>query len=41
MTTTLSGSENLLLGGAAVALMLVCSVLAQLVAYGRRPGPWS
>ncbi|WP_326619663.1 MFS transporter [Streptomyces decoyicus] len=33
--TTLSGSENLFLGGAAVALMLVCSVLAQLVAYGR------
>ncbi len=33
--TTLSGSRNLLLGGAAVALMLVCSVLAQLVAYGR------
>ncbi|POX38762.1 MFS transporter [Streptomyces sp. Ru73] len=33
--TTLSGSKNLLLGGAAVALMLACSVLAQLVAYGR------
>ncbi|MFD8549408.1 MFS transporter [Streptomyces sp. NPDC059649] len=32
---TLSGSKNLLLGGAAVALMLVCSVVAQLVAYGR------
>ncbi|MEV6796602.1 MFS transporter [Streptomyces sp. NPDC051320] len=32
---TLSGSENLLLGGAAVALMLVCSVLAQLVSYGK------
>lgn len=31
----LSGSRNLLLGGAAVALMLVCSALAQLLAYGR------
>jgi predicted MFS family arabinose efflux permease len=30
----LSGSENLLLGGAAVALMLVCSAVAQLVGYG-------
>lgn len=32
---TLSGSKNLLLGGAAVALMLVCSALAQLLGYGR------
>ncbi|MCX5345978.1 MFS transporter [Streptomyces atratus] len=32
---TLSGSKNLLLGGAAVALMLACSVIAQLVGYGR------
>ncbi|MEV4758696.1 MFS transporter [Micromonospora sp. NPDC049559] len=32
---TLSGSGNLLLGGAAVALMLTCSALAQLVGYGR------
>ncbi|MGW8398729.1 MFS transporter [Streptomyces lydicus] len=32
---TLSGSTNLLLGGAAVALMLICSALAQLRAYGR------
>lgn len=32
---TLSGSTNLLLGGAAVALMLVCSALAQLLGYGR------
>ncbi|GHE14570.1 MFS transporter [Streptomyces alanosinicus] len=32
---TLSGSTNLLLGGAAVALMLGCSALAQLLGYGR------
>jgi predicted MFS family arabinose efflux permease len=32
---TLSGSTNLLLGGAAVALLLACSALAQLVGYGR------
>ena len=32
----LSGSKNLLLGGAAVALMLVCSALAQLAGY-RKP----
>lgn len=32
----LSGSNNLLLGGAAVALMLACSALAQLAGY-RRP----
>ncbi|MEU7261127.1 MFS transporter [Streptomyces rimosus] len=32
---TLSGSGNLLLGGAAVALMLACSALAQLIGYGR------
>lgn len=32
---TLSASKNLLLGGAAVALMLVCSALAQLLGYGR------
>ncbi|MEV5576429.1 MFS transporter [Spirillospora sp. NPDC052269] len=31
----LSGSTNLLLGGAAVALMLACSAAAQLVGYGR------
>ncbi|GLY87070.1 MFS transporter [Actinoallomurus iriomotensis] len=31
----LSGSGNLLLGGAAVALMLACSALAQLTGYGR------
>ncbi len=31
----LSGSKNLLLGGAAVALMLACSALAQLVGYRR------
>jgi predicted MFS family arabinose efflux permease len=31
----LAGSKNLLLGGAAVALMLACSALAQLVGYGR------
>jgi predicted MFS family arabinose efflux permease len=34
-TAVLSGSTNLLLGGAAVALMLLCSVLAQLAGYGR------
>jgi predicted MFS family arabinose efflux permease len=34
--TTLSGSKNLLLGGAAVALMLLCSALAQLLGYGKR-----
>ncbi|HET6295251.1 MAG TPA: MFS transporter [Kribbella sp.] len=33
---SLSGSRNLLLGGAAVALMLACSALAQLAGY-RRP----
>lgn len=33
----LAGSANLLLGGGAVALMLACSVIAQLVSYGR-PG---
>jgi MFS family permease len=33
---TLSGSDNLFLGGAAVALMLLCSALAQLLGYGRR-----
>ncbi|WP_131741783.1 MFS transporter [Actinomadura roseirufa] len=33
--STLSGSGNLLLGGAAVALMLLCSALAQLAGYGR------
>jgi hypothetical protein len=33
---TLSGSENLLLAGAAVAMLLVCSAIAQLVGYGRR-----
>ncbi|SDI29575.1 MFS transporter [Nonomuraea jiangxiensis] len=33
--TTLSGSTNLFLGGAAVALMLACSALAQLAGYGR------
>ncbi|RJL35699.1 MFS transporter [Bailinhaonella thermotolerans] len=32
---TLSGSANLLLGGAAVALTLGCSALAQLLVYGR------
>ncbi|WP_051579761.1 MFS transporter [Pseudonocardia acaciae] len=32
---TLSGSSNLLLGGAAVGLMLACSALAQLAGYGR------
>jgi predicted MFS family arabinose efflux permease len=32
----LSGSKNLLFGGAAVALMLICSALAQLAGY-RRP----
>ncbi|WP_055499853.1 MFS transporter [Streptomyces albus] len=32
---TLSGSTNLLLGGATVALMLACSVCAQLAGYGR------
>jgi predicted MFS family arabinose efflux permease len=32
---TLSGSRNLLLGGAAVALLLVCSALAQLAGHGR------
>jgi MFS family permease len=31
----LSGSKNLLLGGAAVALMLACSALAQLAGYRR------
>ncbi|GCD96968.1 hypothetical protein [Embleya hyalina] len=39
-TATLSGSTNLLLGGAAVALVLVCSALAQLAGHGkpaRRP----
>jgi MFS family permease len=33
---TLSGSENLLLAGAAVAILLVFSAVAQLVGYGRR-----
>ncbi|GAB3301060.1 MFS transporter [Epidermidibacterium keratini] len=33
--TLLSGSTNLLLGGALVALMLLCSVLAQICGYGR------
>jgi MFS family permease len=33
---TLSGSKNLLLGGAAVALMLLCAALAQLAGY-RKP----
>ena len=33
---TLSGSKNLLVGGAAVALMLLCSALAQLLGYGKR-----
>jgi MFS family permease len=33
---TLSGSKNLLLGGAAVALMLLCAALAQLAGY-RQP----
>lgn len=32
---TLSGSRNLFLSGAAVALMLLCSALAQLAGYGR------
>jgi MFS family permease len=32
---TLSGSKNLFLGGAAVALMLACSATAQLLGYGR------
>jgi MFS family permease len=32
---SLSGSTNLLLGGAAVALLLACSVLAQLAGFGR------
>ncbi|MFG1694213.1 MFS transporter [Nonomuraea sp. NPDC049309] len=32
---TLSGSGNLFLSGAAVALMLLCSALAQLAGYGR------
>ena len=32
---TLSGSKNLLLGGAAVALMLACSATAQVLGYGR------
>ena len=32
---TLSGSKNLLLGGAAVALMLACSAIAQVLGYGR------
>ncbi|BCK67529.1 putative multi-drug efflux transporter [Streptomyces libani subsp. rufus] len=32
---TLANSQNLLLGGATVALMLACSVLAQLVGYGK------
>lgn len=31
----LSDSKNLLVGGAAVALMLACSALAQLIGYGR------
>ena len=31
----LSGSNNLFLGGAAAALMLLCSALAQLVGYGK------
>jgi hypothetical protein len=31
----LSGSKNLLLGGGTVALLLVCSALAQLACYGR------
>ncbi|MFI9051980.1 MFS transporter [Streptomyces sp. NPDC053427] len=34
--TTLSGSKNLLLGSAAVGLMLLCSALAQLAGYGKR-----
>ncbi|MCC9306453.1 MFS transporter [Kitasatospora sp. RB6PN24] len=32
---TLSGSRNLLLGGAAVALLLACSAITQLLCYGR------
>ena len=32
---TLSGSKKLLLGGVAVALILLCSALAQLIGYGR------
>ncbi|MEV4566069.1 MFS transporter [Nonomuraea sp. NPDC049419] len=32
---TLSGSHNLAVSGAAVALMLLCSALAQLIGYGR------
>lgn len=32
---TLSGSTNLLLGGASVALMLACSAIAQVVGHGR------
>ena len=32
---TLSGSKNLFLGGAAVALMLACSAVAQCLGYGR------
>ncbi|GIH17448.1 MFS transporter [Rugosimonospora africana] len=35
--TALSHSGNLLVGGAAVALMLTCSALAQLAGYGRTP----
>ena len=32
---TLSGSTNVLLGGAAVAVLLLCSALAQLIGYGK------
>ncbi|HEY2671569.1 MAG TPA: MFS transporter [Rugosimonospora sp.] len=35
--TVLSHSGNLLVGGAAVALMLACSALAQLAGYGKPP----
>lgn len=35
--TVLSHTGNLLVGGAAVALMLACSALAQLAGYGRSP----
>lgn len=37
--TKLSGSDNLVLGGGAVALMLVCSSISQVVAYGKRALP--
>lgn len=36
---TLTGSGNLLAGGAVVALMLGCSAVAQRIAHGRQPAP--